>query len=84
MTPQEIITIAQDRRADLIVVGSRGHGRLAGLLLDSVAQKLISLAPRPCRGRRLPVDSGSPPSNPLPQAGLLVEAIQLNTAEIET
>jgi nucleotide-binding universal stress UspA family protein len=41
---QEIITVAQDRQADLIVVGSRGHGRLAGLLLGSVAQKVMSLA----------------------------------------
>jgi nucleotide-binding universal stress UspA family protein len=41
---QEIIAVAQDRQADLIVVGSRGHGRLAGLLLGSVAQKVISLA----------------------------------------
>ena len=41
---QEIMTAARDRQADLIVVGSRGHGRLAGLLLGSVAQKVISLA----------------------------------------
>jgi nucleotide-binding universal stress UspA family protein len=39
-----IITAARDRQADLIVVGSRGHGRLTGLLLGSVAQKVISLA----------------------------------------
>lgn len=39
-----IIAAARDRQADLIVVGSRGHGRLAGLLLGSVAQKVISLA----------------------------------------
>jgi nucleotide-binding universal stress UspA family protein len=44
---QEIITAAGDRQADLIVVGSRGHGRLAGLLLGSVAHKVISLAPCP-------------------------------------
>jgi len=43
----EIITAAGDRGADLIVVGSRGHGRLAGLLLGSVAHKVISLAPCP-------------------------------------
>jgi nucleotide-binding universal stress UspA family protein len=41
---QEIMTVAQDRQADLIVVGSRGHGRLAGLLLGSVTQKVVSLA----------------------------------------
>jgi nucleotide-binding universal stress UspA family protein len=39
-----IISAARDRQADLIVVGSRGHGRLTGLLLGSVAQKVISLA----------------------------------------
>jgi nucleotide-binding universal stress UspA family protein len=41
---QEIIAAAKDWQADLIVVGSRGHGRLTGLLLGSVAQKVISLA----------------------------------------
>jgi len=44
---QEIIAAAGDRQADLIVVRSRGHGRLAGLLLGSVAQKVVSLAPCP-------------------------------------
>jgi nucleotide-binding universal stress UspA family protein len=41
---REIITAARDRGADLIVVGSRGHGRLVGLLIGSVAQKVVSLA----------------------------------------
>ncbi len=40
-----IIEAARDRKADAIVVGSRGHGRLAGLLTGSVAQKVVSLAP---------------------------------------
>ena len=43
----EIIAAANQREADLIVVGSRGQGRLAGLLLGSVAQKVISLASGP-------------------------------------
>jgi nucleotide-binding universal stress UspA family protein len=41
---REIITAARDRGADLIVVSSRGHGRLVGLLIGSVAQKVVSLA----------------------------------------
>lgn len=42
-----IIAVANDRQADLLVVGSRGHGRLAGLLLGSVSQKVISHAACP-------------------------------------
>ena len=44
---EEIIVQAKGRRADLIVVGSRGHGRLAGLLLGSVAQKVVTHASCP-------------------------------------
>lgn len=41
---EQILEVARDGQADLIVVGSRGHGRLAGLLLGSVAQKVVALA----------------------------------------
>jgi nucleotide-binding universal stress UspA family protein len=42
-----IIEIAREKEADAIVVGKRGAGRIGGLLLGSVSQKLVSLAPQP-------------------------------------
>lgn len=44
---QSIIDIAGERHADVVVVGRRGEGQIAGLLLGSVSQKLTSLAPLP-------------------------------------
>ena len=42
---EEILANAKAGGTDLIVMGNRGHGRLAGLLLGSVTQKVIGLAP---------------------------------------
>ncbi len=44
---QEIVSDAAGIGADVIVMGSRGRGDLAGLVLGSTAHKVIHLADRP-------------------------------------
>jgi len=41
---EQILAVAADSQADMIVMGNRGHGRLTGLLLGSVTQKVVGLA----------------------------------------
>lgn len=42
-----IAEIADDATADLIVVGTRGHAPLGGLVLGSVTQRLLHVASCP-------------------------------------
>jgi len=42
---EAIIEAISQGKFDAVVVGRRGRGRLSGLLLGSVSQKLVSLAP---------------------------------------
>lgn len=45
---RQLIKVAKTRKADLIVLGTRGRGRMEGLLLGSVSQKIAALAPCHC------------------------------------
>ncbi len=42
-----IADVAHEWGADVIVMGSRGHTAIAGLLLGSVAQRMLHIAPCP-------------------------------------
>lgn len=44
---EAIIEVANTRQSEIIIMGSRGLGRLAGLLLGSTSQKVVSHAPCP-------------------------------------
>jgi len=44
---EAILDVANTRKSDLIVMGSRGLGRLAGALLGSQSQKVVQHAPCP-------------------------------------
>ena len=44
---ESIIEVARTRDSNVIVMGSRGLGRLAGLVLGSTSQKVVSHAPCP-------------------------------------
>lgn len=44
--PADLIAgVAKEVEADVIVVGTRGHGRIGGMLLGSVTQRLLHVAP---------------------------------------
>ena len=44
--PADLVArVARERAADVIVVGTRGHGRVSGMLLGSITQRLLHVAP---------------------------------------
>jgi len=44
---EKIVELARDRHADLIVMGTQGRTGLPHLLLGSVAERVVRLAPCP-------------------------------------
>jgi nucleotide-binding universal stress UspA family protein len=46
-TAEAIIDVATTRNSDLIIMGSRGLGRIAGAVLGSTSQKVVAHAPCP-------------------------------------
>ncbi len=55
---ESIVTKAKELGADGILMGTHGHGRVAGMLLGSVSNKVLHLSPMPVTFVRLepPVD----------------------------
>ena len=45
---EEVVVFARDRKADLIISGSRGFGKLKSLLLGSTSHKIAQLADCSC------------------------------------
>ena len=52
---QEIVALAVDERADLVVIGTHGRGGIDRALLGSVADRVVRLARCPVRTVREPV-----------------------------
>jgi nucleotide-binding universal stress UspA family protein len=57
---QSIIDAARDKQVDLIIMGTHGRTGLKHLLLGSVAEKVVRLAPCPVLITRGPADTSEP------------------------
>jgi nucleotide-binding universal stress UspA family protein len=65
---QQILEYVNDVNADLLVVGSHGHGFIAHMVLGSVADRLVRLAPCPVLTVRAAVHADRSASEPATSA----------------
>jgi nucleotide-binding universal stress UspA family protein len=64
--PRKIISeCAKELQADMIMVGSHGHSSIGRLLLGSVAQAVLRIAPCPIEIVRFPAGGAAPSSHPM-------------------
>jgi universal stress protein A len=61
---REIERVAREHSCDLIVMGTHGRTGLSRLLVGSVAELVIRLAPCPVLTAKLPTQVGSTPESP--------------------
>lgn len=67
---EKIVRIAQESRADLIVMGTHGRSGLSRFLTGSVAEGVLRQAPCPVLTMKLPAEeSARVPKNSLPMKG---------------
>ncbi|MCA2218899.1 universal stress protein [Jidongwangia harbinensis] len=73
--PRKILDLVGTAHADLLVIGSRGHGSVINFLLGGVATLLLQAAPLPI----ITVPSRSTAATPLTDAGIASDSAQPGT-----
>jgi nucleotide-binding universal stress UspA family protein len=68
------LQVAQERRCELIVMGSHGRTGLGRLLMGSVAERVVREAPCPVLIVRIPQPQGSPAEQAVPATSRTREA----------
>lgn len=56
---EEIIRVAEERKVDLVVIGTHGRSGLSHILMGSVAEKVVRRSPCPVLSVRVKAEEGS-------------------------